>query len=55
MSISRGHTNRQVADELYLSPKAVDAHFYSILSKLGISDRDDLIAYVNRDIEQTPI
>jgi DNA-binding CsgD family transcriptional regulator len=54
VSIARGRTNRQVADELYLSPKAVDAHFESILSKLGVGDRAELTRFVMRDMEQTP-
>ena len=54
VSIARGRTNRQVADELYLSPKTVDAHFDSILPKLGVRDREELTALVTRDIEQSP-
>ncbi len=53
VSIARGRSNRQVADQLYLSRKAVDAHFESILLKLGVSDRTELIQLVTRDIEQT--
>jgi DNA-binding CsgD family transcriptional regulator len=52
VSIARGRTNRQVADELYLSPKTVDAHFDSILPKLGVRDRAELTTLVMRDIEQ---
>ena len=54
VSIARGRTNRQVADELYLSPKTVDAHLNSILPKLGVRDREALAAFVSRDIEQSP-
>ena len=54
VSIARGRTNRQVADELYLSPKTVDAHFDSILPKLAVRDRAELTALVTRDIEQSP-
>ena len=54
VSIARGRTNRQVADELYLSPKTVDAHVDSILPKLGVRDREELTALVTRDIEQSP-
>jgi len=53
VSIARGRTNPEVADELYLSRKAVEAHLDSILVKLGINNRDELITHVNRDIEQT--
>jgi DNA-binding CsgD family transcriptional regulator len=54
VAIARGRTNRQVADELYLSPKTIDAHFDSILPKLGVRDRSELISLVTRDIEQSP-
>jgi DNA-binding CsgD family transcriptional regulator len=55
VSIARGRTNRQVADELYLSPKTVDAYFEAILPKLGVRDRAELTLFVTRDMEQTPI
>ena len=55
VSIARGRTNRQVADELYLSPKTVDAHFEAIMPKLGVRDRSELTAFVISDIEQSPI
>jgi DNA-binding CsgD family transcriptional regulator len=54
VSIARGRTNRQVADELYLSPKTIDAHVESILPKLGVRDRAELTVYVNSDMEQSP-
>ncbi|MEP7112352.1 MAG: AAA family ATPase [Ilumatobacteraceae bacterium] len=54
VSIARGRTNRQVADELYLSPKTVDAHFEAILPKLGVRDRAELTVYVTTDMEQSP-
>ena len=43
-----GRTNRQVADELYLSPKTVDAHWTAILTKLSVRDRSELTLYVTR-------
>lgn len=55
VSIARGRTNREVADELYLSPKTVDAHFEAIMPKLGVRDRDELTAFITNDIEHTPI
>lgn len=54
VSIARGRTNRQVADELYLSPKTVDTLFESIMPKLDVRDRAELTALVTRDIEQSP-
>jgi DNA-binding CsgD family transcriptional regulator len=55
VSIARGGSNRQVADELYLSPKTVDAHLQSIMPKLGVRDRDELTVLVRRDMEQTRV
>jgi DNA-binding CsgD family transcriptional regulator len=55
VSIARGRSNRQVADELYLSPKTVDAHLHSIMAKLGVRDRHELTTLVIRDIDQTPV
>ncbi len=55
VSIARGRSIRQVADELYLSPKTVDAHLHAILPKLGVRDRAELTMLVNRDIEQAPV
>ena len=54
VSIARGRTDRQVADELYLSPKTVDALLHTILPKLGVRDRAELTMLVARDIAQTP-
>ena len=55
VSIARGRTDRQVADELYLSPKTVDALYDSILPKLGVRDRAELTSFVTLDMEQGPI
>jgi DNA-binding NarL/FixJ family response regulator len=55
VSIARGRSDRQVADELYLSPKTVDALLHAILPKLGVSDRAELTTLVRRDIEQAPV
>lgn len=37
--ISRGRTNRQVADELVISPKTVGSHVEHIYTKIGVSSR----------------
>jgi DNA-binding CsgD family transcriptional regulator len=43
-----GHTNRQVAQALFLSPKTVEANLARIYRKLGISSRAELGAAVAR-------
>jgi len=40
--VAKGMTNREVATELYVSPKAVDYHLGHIFGKLGITSRRDL-------------
>ena len=40
--VARGMTNRQVADQLYLSVRTVDVHVDHILSKLGFNTRTQL-------------
>jgi DNA-binding NarL/FixJ family response regulator len=37
--VARGLTNGQVAQELYLSPRTVNAHLTSVYRKLGVSSR----------------
>lgn len=43
--IALGHTNAQVAQELYLSVRTVETHRAHIQSKLGLSDRAELVRY----------
>src|SRR5262249_24369752 len=45
-----GHTNRQVAQALFLSPKTVEANLARIYRKLGISSRAEL----GRAVARTP-
>lgn len=48
--VARGMTNRQVADELYLSPRTVDRHLGAAMRKLGVSSRTALaVALVGTD------
>lgn len=42
--VSRGMTNRQVAESLYLSPKTVSRHLGSAMRKLGAPSRAALVA-----------
>ena len=37
-----GHSNRQIAAQLYLSPRTVGAHLYRIFPKLGVTSRAGL-------------
>jgi DNA-binding NarL/FixJ family response regulator len=44
--ISRGLTNRQIADELIISERTADTHVQNILAKLGVSTRAQVAAWV---------
>ena len=46
--MGRGLTNRQLADELYVSEKTVKTHVSSILMKLGLADRTQAALFAVR-------
>jgi DNA-binding CsgD family transcriptional regulator len=46
--VSTGKTNREIADELFLSPKTVSAHVEHILTKLGAGRRTEIAAWAAR-------
>ncbi|WP_433006292.1 helix-turn-helix transcriptional regulator [Kribbella sp. CA-294648] len=41
--LGRGHTNREIADVLFLSPRTVEQHVAKVLRKLNASSRADLL------------
>jgi len=43
--LARGNTNRQIAKELNISPRTVEGHRSSLVSKLGFSGRVELMNY----------
>ena len=43
--IAEGLKNRQIAARLFISPTTVTHHLSSIYSKLGVSDRLELVVY----------
>ena len=40
--VSKGHTNREVAAQLFLSPRTIDFHLRNVYRKLGIKSRTTL-------------
>jgi ATP/maltotriose-dependent transcriptional regulator MalT len=41
--VAAGMTNRQVASQLYLSPRTIDYHLRKVFSKLGVVSRTELV------------
>lgn len=53
--IAQGHTNRQVAEALSLSVRTVESHRASIMEKLGLHSRAELVTYaIKRGLIQPP-
>jgi len=46
--VAAGRTNRQIAEELFISPKTASVHVSNILSKLGVSTRGEAAAVAHR-------
>ncbi|MFC0528977.1 AAA family ATPase [Phytohabitans kaempferiae] len=46
---AQGRTNRAIADELFISPKTVEANLARVYRKLGIATRAELGAAIGRD------
>ncbi|MFC5638738.1 helix-turn-helix transcriptional regulator [Streptomyces bullii] len=46
--VAAGRTNRQIAEELFISPKTASVHVSHILAKLGVSGRGEAAAVAHR-------
>jgi ATP/maltotriose-dependent transcriptional regulator MalT len=46
--VAAGRSNRQIADELFISPKTASVHVSNILAKLGVSTRGEAAALAHR-------
>ncbi|WUH78902.1 response regulator transcription factor [Streptomyces sp. NBC_00435] len=46
--VAVGHTNRQIAEELFISPKTASVHVSNILAKLGVAGRGEAAALAHR-------
>ena len=49
MLIAEGMTNKEIAKELYLSPKTIKNYVSNILAKLGLSNRAEAAAFAVRN------
>ncbi|MFD8812383.1 AAA family ATPase, partial [Streptomyces sp. NPDC059627] len=52
--VSAGRTNRQIAEELFISPKTASVHVSNILGKLGVAGRGEAAAVAHR-LELFPV
>ncbi len=43
--VARGHTYREIGEELYISPKTVENHVRNILGKLHLNRKQELVRY----------
>ena len=47
--VAQGHTNREIAGELFLSEKTVESHMSRLFAKLGVSSRAAVAEAVGRE------
>ncbi|MFJ2516464.1 AAA family ATPase [Streptomyces griseoviridis] len=47
--VAAGRTNRQIAEELFISPKTASVHVSHILAKLGVTGRGEAAAVAHRE------
>jgi ATP/maltotriose-dependent transcriptional regulator MalT len=45
--VAAGRSNKQIAEELYISPKTVSVHVSNFLAKLGVSSRGEAAAFAH--------
>jgi two-component system response regulator NreC len=43
--LALGHTNQEIAKELYISVRTAETHRAHIMQKLGLSSRAELVRY----------
>jgi DNA-binding CsgD family transcriptional regulator len=55
ITVARGASNREAAEELFLSIKTVDYHLQSIYRRLGLRSRTQLAALVSAEGRATPL
>ena len=51
---AQGHTNRQIAQALFVTPKTIEVHLSHAYQKLGIRSRSQLPEHLTQPPPQTP-
>jgi len=46
--VAKGHTNKEIAGQMFLSVRTVERHRSSIMNKIGLQNRAELVAYAVR-------
>ncbi|NEA38166.1 LuxR C-terminal-related transcriptional regulator, partial [Streptomyces sp. SID11385] len=46
--VAAGHSNRRIAEALYISPKTASVHVSRIIAKLGVTGRGEAAAVAHR-------
>ncbi|HEV7807168.1 MAG TPA: AAA family ATPase [Solirubrobacteraceae bacterium] len=52
--VARGHTNRTIATQLFLSAKTVESHLTSVFAKLGVRSRAEVAEAIGRAQPASP-
>ena len=51
--VALGHTNRAVAEQLFVSPHTVNTHLRHVFAKLGVNSRVELARLAAEQDDQT--
>jgi DNA-binding CsgD family transcriptional regulator len=53
--VAEGLSNKEVAAQLYLSPRTIDYHLRNVYSKLGVTSRTHLVRLFPREQDQADL
>ena len=53
--VIQGHTNKQIGEHLFVSPRTVQTHLSNILNKLQLENRSQLVRYAFEQGYQSPL
>jgi DNA-binding NarL/FixJ family response regulator len=53
--VIQGHTNKQIGERLFVSPRTVQTHLSNILNKLQLENRSQLVRFAFEQGYKPPI